>query len=509
MFMVMKKFFIVVALAAGVGSLFFSVDFRAMGDRGSSEMVISGQKELVCRGCNLIMVSLSNVSAEHMSLYGYERLTTPRLDEWAKDAVVFENTFTQSSWTLPVGVSLFTALYPYSHGMMNRLSDNVLNEKIQTLPEILRSNGYHTAAFTGGLDYAQAFGHMRGFDEIDEVGKDSNWPTDFAGFKNSFQKASSWIRTHSKDNFFVFLHGYDAHCPFVPPEKFKNVFSQAQRGSAVDPTLCVRGYRSGDSGEYETYYFRDGQRRVTLNEDDIKYLQALYDEEILSVDDLLVEFLQGIDSQILEKTVVVIFSDHGEMFAKHGRFGRAGTIRGTLYDDVLHIPLVMKVPGFEGKRIDGLAQVVDVMPTLLSVLDVPYKSFNMDGQDLSSLIKGTKMNVNEYVFAGSKFKVDPIDFVYKEESLNESIRDKKWKLIHEIVFDKGGTNKVKTETYELYDIVHDSDELKNLIFEEKEAAERLKARLRDWSNTARQTPSAGTTELSDDFMSEARKRGYW
>jgi len=100
-----------------------------------------------CKDCNLIMISLSNVSAEHMSLYGYERLTTPNLDEWAKDAVVFENAFTQTSWTLPAATSLFTSLYPYSHKIMNRFTDNFLDENIQTLPELLSAQGYKTAAF--------------------------------------------------------------------------------------------------------------------------------------------------------------------------------------------------------------------------------------------------------------------------------------------------------------------------------------------------------------------------
>ena len=104
-----------------------------------------------CPDCNLIMISLSNVGAEHMSLYGYERATTPRLDRWAEDAVVFKDTFVQSSWTLPVGTSLFTGLYPYSHGVLERQRAAAsLQAGIETLPEIL-GTAVGTAAFTGGL----------------------------------------------------------------------------------------------------------------------------------------------------------------------------------------------------------------------------------------------------------------------------------------------------------------------------------------------------------------------
>lgn len=464
-----------------------------------------------CSGCNLIVISLSNVSAKHMSLYGYERLTTPNIDKWAKNAFVFENAFTQSSWTLPVGVSFFTSLYPYSHGIMNRITNNVLGENIQTLPEILKSNGYRTAAFTGGLDYAQGFGHMRGFDEINEEGADSSWPTNFAGFDNTFHEATSWIAKNSNNNFFIFLHGYDTHCPFVPPVNFKGIFSSTKLKPTVDNTLCVRGYRDTGTGSYDAYYYKDGQQKVILGQDDIKNLEDSYDEEILSVDNLLSDFLGSIEKKILDKTIVVIISDHGEMFAKHGRFGRAGAIRGTLYDDVLHIPLIIKLPGVEGRKIDGLVQIIDVMPTLLKFLDIPYKNNTLSGKDLSPLIKGNEENINKYIFAGSEFKVDLVDFVYNEKSINEVIRDKKWKLIHEVIFNKKDETVVTSETYELYDVSHDPNELENLINKEEKVAENLKTQLKVWADSARgfTNKQIKTEALSQDFLNEARKMGYW
>lgn len=477
----------------------------------SAQSAQNNKESVLCKDCNLIVVSLSNVSAKHMSLYGYERLTTPNLDELAKESIVFENAFTQSSWTLPVGVSFFTSLYPYSHGIMNRIENNVLSENIITLPEILKLNGYKTAAFTGGLDYAQSFGHMRGFDEIEEEGSNSSWPTDFAGFNNTFRKASSWIDKNADSNFFVFLHGYDTHCPFTPPEEYEGIFSVRSESVKIDNSLCIRAYQNTKTNEYEAYYFRDGQQRVALKNEDINYLESLYDEEILSVDSLLAEFLNELDKKVLDKTIVIVFSDHGEMFAKHGRFGRAGTIRGTLYDDVLHIPLIIKLPNVKGKKITGLVQTIDVMPTLLNILDLPNDDYFMAGKDLVPLINGKKESVNDFIFSGSEFKVDLIDFVYKDKSINEAIRDEQWKLIHEVVFDEKDENKIKSETYELYDITKDPMELNNLIGHENEIEKNLKTNLVDWVKSAKefanQTPK--TKELSDDFINEARKMGYW
>src|SRR3989344_671609 len=114
-----------------------------------------------CADCNLIMISLSNVGANHMSMYGYERMTTPRLDAWAKDAVVFNNMFVTSSWTLPVATSLFTGLYPYSHEVLDRGRDGAsLKANLETLPEMLRDRGYRTPALTGGRGFSFEKPHM-------------------------------------------------------------------------------------------------------------------------------------------------------------------------------------------------------------------------------------------------------------------------------------------------------------------------------------------------------------
>lgn len=286
--------------------------------------------ENVCKGCNLIMISLSNVSAEHMSMYGYERITTPALDRWAKDAIVFKNAFTQTSWTLPVATSLFTSLYPYSHKIMDRFVDNVLDKKIQTLPEILRDQGYKTAAFTGGLDYSNKFGHMRGFEDFWEAAHYGS-AFSFAGFKPTLDKALGWLAKNSKEKFFLFVHGYDAHCPFDPPERFKGIFSsRVGKNITVDNKLCLRGYKNSETGIYEAYYYKTGKdaHKIILTKDDITYLEDLYNEEILSADELVGNFLDTLDKTIRNNTLIVVFSDHGEMFAKHGRFGRAGGVRG-------------------------------------------------------------------------------------------------------------------------------------------------------------------------------------
>ncbi|GMQ95196.1 MAG: hypothetical protein BMS9Abin13_308 [Patescibacteria group bacterium] len=489
-----------------------------------------------CSGCNIIMIDLSNVSAENMGLYGYNRNTTPFLEEFAKDALVFDDFFAPTSWTLPNATSLFTSLYPYTHNVLNRYPYNVLSENIKTFPEVLGENGYKTFAIVGGLDYSARFGHMRGFDdvveqrEIDLTERDGVRAVFDRTFADTFKTALSWIKKADGEKFFLFLHGYDAHCPFVPPPETEGVWSDKNNTSiTVDNSICYRGFRNEETGTYKASYYlpRSGRfsqekgvkeelvKEIEFTERDIAYLRDLYDEEVFSLDKLLESFIGGLDKRTLNNTVIIIFSDHGEMFAKHGRFGRAGSVRGTLYDDVMHVPLIIKVPGAPGKRVFGITQFIDVVPTLMEMLEIKPKDMRMQGKSALPLItRGEK--INEYAYSGSLYG-SKRNLFYDKVSVNESIRDEKWKLIREGILDinTGALLEEEAEiveqTFELYDLVNDPEEFNNVAEENPEVFERLKARLEEWAVSSRtflnETP--GTEELPEEFIEEARKRGYW
>lgn len=475
------------------------------------------------KGYNLLMISMTNIGTERMSLYGYQRDTTPKLSAWAaaSGAFVFEDAFTPASWTLPVATSLFTSLYPYSHNIMGRDRNMRLAARIKTLPELMRTAGYETAAFTGGLDYMKKAGHMRGFATAPDN-------PSFTCFSTTTAQAAEWLSKHSGEKFFLFLHGYDPHPPFTPSKKFSGVFASTEgKHVTVDPAFTYRGYRRSSDKDMTVFYHiprmgpeggklkKEAPRRTTvLKQADIDYLSDLYDEKILDVDLAVSGFLASLDKALLDRTIVVVFSEHGEMFAKHGRFGRAGAKEGTLYDEVVHVPLLIRLPGETGHRVRGLAEIVDIMPTLSALLEFPLPE-NVQGTSLLPLMREGKA-VNDFVYAGARYNtyVPEPDQAYDVESVNEYIRSGAWKLIHEVTLpdedDKKQHGKPQ-ETYELYDLGNDPGETKNAAAANPGVLKDLRQRLRQWSEAARKRAGyrPARQDLPADVREKAKQHGYW
>ena len=447
---------------------------------------------------NIILISATNIGARHLGTYGYKRNTSPHIDALAKDSIVFENFFTHASWTLPTGMSLFSSLYPYHHQVMNRIARRgntpieVLSPNIVTLVDLLKKGGYSTGAFTGGFDYRPEFGLTDRFD-FNFDGKDKNPVRNlidinylrgrrFGSMAEVIPEALNWIEENRTKKFFLFLQGYDTHCPFDPKEQYDRLFfDSSMENTKVQPKHCYRGY--SNDGKYVSYTYtidaKAGRRvfsEVNLSEKDIDYLEAQYDAEIRYVDDQLGSFINALKKKgIFDKTIIIFLSEHGEMFAKHGRFGRAGTIRGTLYDDVIHIPLIVKHPDLEPKRIEGLSQLIDVMPTLLDLTGISIPA-SLQGKSLLPLLQQGKA-VNEEIYGGSVYGKKEFK-IYGERTLNEYIRGKEYKLIHEVILSSEG---IKVENYELFHVSKDREEENNLFDSHKEIADQLKRKLGEWS----------------------------
>lgn len=464
---------------------------------------------------NLLIISVTNLGTQHMGLYGYSRATTPNLYKWAADALIFEDAFTQAPWTLPVATSLFTGLYPNTHKVLERDRNNTLARDIRTLPELLVAAGYRTAAFTGGLDQMKQAGHMRGFATAAD-----NPP--FTGFAATTAQAADWLAKNSGGKFFLFVHGYDAHPPFVPSQRFGGVFASTEgKHVAVDPSFTYRGYLEPGSRGMTAHYHIPGpgpakgkkappRGKAVLKPDDIAYLRDLYDEKLLDADLQIGNFLDSLEKELLARTIVIVLSEHGEMFAEHGRLGRGGAHRGTLYDEVAHVPLIIRLPGAGEKRIKGLVQLIDLLPTLAELLEVPAPA-KIQGVSLLPLINEGRP-VNKFAFAGTTY--DPYkpgaNAPYGVASLTESVRDGKWKLMHEVTVPEKPRSK-STETFELYDMENDPGEKTDAAASHPEIVKELSLELRRWNGSSRKflKTAPATRKVPEAVLEKARQRGYW
>jgi len=301
---------------------------------------------------SLILISIDTLRADRLGAYGYERDTSPTLDALAERGVRFDSTIAESNWTLPSHMTLFTGLPPTLHGVVSH--EFKLASSVPTLAEVLREHGYRSFAFTGGLYVAPNFGFDRGFETyasaMRQYDSEETKPIDF---RTALAQAARKIDgLEPGEPFFAFVHTYDVHCPYDPPADY------AQRFDSRPPDDHVETRERCGEPHFNEMRLTPGQAR---------FLSDRYDAGIRYADDLLGSFLERLDSQgVLDRSFVVVVSDHGEEFLEHGRIGHQ-----TLYIECLRVPWIIAGPGLEARSVAVPTGLADVMPTLLALLDVP------------------------------------------------------------------------------------------------------------------------------------------
>ncbi|MCE2559465.1 MAG: sulfatase [Acidobacteria bacterium] len=296
---------------------------------------------------NVVLYVVDTVRADRLGVYGYEKPTSPRLDAFAAGAVVFENAYAQSSWTRPAMASLFTGLLPPAHRTVGRRS--VLPEDVTTLAEILAANGYEGMGLVRNPNVGRAFGFAQGFTRFRSEDR---------------ERVRLWLdeRQDAGVPFFLYLHAIDPHGPYDPAPEFEQMFDA---GDAPAHYRTVRYLLELNGGEAEP------------DEGTAEALSRLYDAEVAQNDRAFGELLDELEARgLAEDTAVIHVSDHGEEFEEHGRWEHGVS----LYEEVLRIPLVMRLPGVPAQRVEPPAQHVDVLPTLLGYLGI--EALPTDGRDL-------------------------------------------------------------------------------------------------------------------------------
>jgi len=398
------------------------------------------QKSFKYKDYNIVFVSFDALQAAHVHNLGYPLEITPAIDAMARRGYNFKEGISVSSWTVPSSMSWFTGVYPSQHKVVNKFSTYTndtkvlsnlkkLSPEIITLAEILKQNGYATAGFTGDAGVNGVSGFNQGFD----VYFDNT--TMFSGLEVSAPKALDWLKENKDNKFFLFLHGYDFHGQYVPPEGFDYRYvnfkytgpynGSKEQQAALREERLQKGY-------------------LNLSDDDVRFWRAIYDEKIDRADKKFAAFLEEFRKLgLMDKTIFVLTSDHGTEFYEH-----KGIDHGfTLYDELIHVPMIIVLPNQEkGVAIDEQVRSIDLMPTILDLLNIPMNETiknQMQGVSLVPLMKGEKLSLDVYP-----------ETDYRLYTFKRAIRTSDgWKFILTL------ENKNK----EMYDLTNDPGETKNLI----------------------------------------------
>jgi len=438
--------FAVVAVAGGVAFLSCR--------RGNDPPPVA--RPLSYRDSNLVFVSFDALQAKHVGALGNPRNVTPTLDAMARDGVLFRQVRSVAPWTVPSSMTWFTGAFPSEHRMTNKFAVYNAREKktanlkelaphMTTLAELLRAHGYATGGFTGNAGVSGGFGYDQGFDTY-------FYPRDtFGGFDRSIPEALKWLRANKNRKFFLFLHGYDAHGQNTPAGGF-------------DYRFVEKGYDKRFTGsEQEQETLREeglAKGKLNLRDADIRFWRAIYDEKIARADERFRQFLAEFDALgVSGKTLFVLTSDHGTEFCEHGRFDHGFT----LYDEQVRVPLVMRLPdrGAAGTAIDARVSSVDVMPTLLDLLDVSVPDATkaqMRGQSLAPAMRGEAIAPRD-VFSETDYRA----FTYKRSVVSPD----GWKLIYTL----------ESKSRELYDLTADPGETTDRAAADPRRADELEGRL--------------------------------
>jgi len=407
---------------------------------------------------NILLVVCDTTRVDHMSCYGYFRETTPNIDSLAKDGIIFEDFYNAGAPTGPAFTCMYTGLYPIRHKIYRFTQPNIrqVDDLIFTMPEILRAWGYTTAAVDNLINFAPHMKHwVRGYEFYINPNKAFQDPPSILA-EDVNRRLIPWIKQHSDEEFFLFVHYWDPHLRYNQPQEYREVFHH-KKGDLSDLEVkeAPAGYEYvpgwGKVGEYA-----DGEIKWR----GIKVSIDLYDGEIFYMDHAIGELITTLkDEGIFEETLIIVTSDHGEQLNQHyGHWGHPG-----LHDAVTHVPLIIRYPKKlpRGLRVKGFGQHIDLLPTILDIIGAPTEALDMDGRSLFPLLKGEAVK----------------DTIFMEHSDGQrAVRTEKWKLID----DRLG---IYTRTYELYNVEDDPLETINLLEKEKEKADELRNTLNDWVKT--------------------------
>ena len=450
------------------------------------------------RMTNVIFIVMDTARAKSFSFYGHDKKTTPNLEKFLKDSVLYKNAFANSPWTLPSHASFFTGLHVSRHGT-NEINKKY-SPKSETLPETLRKKGLRTTAISSNTWISKFFNFDRGFDEFHNTWQIFDTDADFTVinrlhadkprqermkilikilFKNFFRNIvnasyeklfykrydygarrinniAKKIIENNKKPFFLFINYLEPHLKYKPPKGFRRFLS-----------IGYNQARKINQDAWKYIFKKEG-----MDDFDFKILNELYDCELNYLDYRIGKLLDYLKQKNLyDDSMIIITSDHGENIGEHELMDH----QYCLYDTLLKIPLAIKYPKkfiLKNKTEDDLVQAIDLYPTILDVLKIK-KMPHLEG---NSILKQIKTNETFAEYKGPQpsrkailNQFGTVDFPFERALVSTRTRE------HKFIWSSDGK-------HELYNIKNDPDETKNIILRNKELAKRFIEKISEFKN---------------------------
>ena len=429
---------------------------------------------------NVILVTIDTLRADHLSCYGYERKTSPFIDRIAEMGTLFVNASATSSWTPPSMASIFTGLYPRTHGVRHGfftgkgevIDQEVLSDEIRTLPEMLKEAGYRTFGVSSNGHLAVETGFAQGFDFFA-----MEWFV-HAGAVNRLASEQKNNITGEKP-YFLWIHYFDPHGPFDAQKPWIDRYCPDK--GAIDKLSGITAKK-----------LRNRINDFKENPDLINTVTDIYDSEINFCDEHIRRLFKIIPGA--RDSLVIITSDHGEEFLEHGSIGHGQT----LYEETVRVPLIIKPPSSEGspaafrallKTVDMPVSNLDIVPTVLDLLGLDSGQGKLKERSLVPLMRGKAPSASKPFF----MELDLTDSW-------KAVRRGNWKLIDA---------KRKQDRYFLFDLKEDPGEHQDLFQERPELYKELGSELNRWiKEHPLFSPPKVNQAISSNRVNKLRSLGY-
>lgn len=457
---------------------------------------------------NVLIYMIDTLRADHTSVYGYARETTPFLKELGAHGLVFEDCVVQATWTKPSVASLMTSLYSFTHGIVHDYDTIPLGST--TLAEQLRAAGYVTAGIVANPMAGHISGLQRGFDYLSEwlvVDRQRNEREDRGTDSKALNRVVfPWLDAHRDEPFFLYAHATDPHAPYRPPAGFEEKFAKPAESPEFDRDYVKLKDLALSRGGF-------GFSRALCNEAGVnpeRFIRRAvdrYDGEVLHNDWSLKQLAAKLKTLgILDNTLIIVVSDHGEEFWEHGWTGHGQS----LYQELAHGVLVMwgskllPVP----RRVSQPVQLIDVLPTVLDLLGLKIPGV-VQGESLAPLVKGQPFHRSRPVMT-SRYAhpyQENAGFIPENHVDSVALINDRWKLIYRPDGKSVGLNRV-----ELYAHSKDGSDTTNVAVQNPQLVRRMVTDIGQWMEKQRQVRSAlghGVKAAMDqETVQKLRSLGY-